>query len=151
MIYIIDSSSLIDLFHIYPVNIFESLYTKFESEIASGNILSPIQVKYELDKQDDEVKAWIKGKKIFRETDGDIFDLSTKISNKYPNILRGKTGIVVDPYIIALAHSINGINNVKIITGESKKKGHLPAVARECCNIDSVNLLEFFQEKEWKF
>jgi hypothetical protein len=62
-VYCIDTSSLIELKIKYPREVFPTLWEKMEELIQNGQIIAPIEVKKEIEKGDDELKKWVRGKK----------------------------------------------------------------------------------------
>jgi predicted nucleic acid-binding protein len=151
MIYIIDTSSIIELIKRYPEKIFKSLYKEIDKAINAGNLLAPEQVRKELERVDDDAKKWAISKNFYVNTEEEIFSIGGEISKMFLNILRNKQDVVADPYIIALAKIKNVNNNVKIITEENAKKCHLPDVAMKYCKINSIKLIGYFKEMEWEF
>ena len=63
-IYIIDTSSLIEMKERYPKNNFPTLWNKVEKLIQDERLITHIEVKKEIEKGDDELKEWIKKKNI---------------------------------------------------------------------------------------
>jgi hypothetical protein len=62
-VYCIDTSSLIELKIKYPREVFPTLWEKMEELIQNGRIIAPIEVKKEIERGDDELKKWVRGKK----------------------------------------------------------------------------------------
>jgi hypothetical protein len=61
MIYCIDTSALIDLDRLYSKDVFPSLWEKHLVEIVEeGRLISPYEVREELERKDDELWNWIK-------------------------------------------------------------------------------------------
>jgi hypothetical protein len=61
MIYCIDTSALIDLDRLYSKEVFPSLWERHFVEIVEqGRLISPYEVREELERKDDELWNWIK-------------------------------------------------------------------------------------------
>jgi len=54
-IYIIDTSSLIEMKNRYPKKNFPSLWEKVEELISKNRLISPLEVRKEIEKGDDEL------------------------------------------------------------------------------------------------
>lgn len=161
-IYCIDTSSLIEMKDRYPIDVFVDLLPKMESLIQHGRLIAPIEVKREIERGDDELKRWIKGKKkIFVKPDRRQIEKVKEILKDYPSL--AKSGEVAasnaDPWLIALAIVRNEEEQEKlfsdikyiVVTEESQSaQNRIPAVCRNY-NIECINLLEFFRRVGWKF
>ncbi len=167
-IYIIDTSSLIEMKDKYPEIIFPSIWKKMEELFEQERLIAPEEVKYEL--MDKELKKWIENKKeMFIKADKDQTEKQKEIIEKFPFLAKeGKTSNKnADPWIIALAltkrHEQTKKNRLSpslfsskkylytILTEESKtKQQRIPYVSKQY-NLDCINLKELFQREKWKF
>ena len=161
-VYCIDTSSLIEMKDRYPIDVFVDLLPKMESLIEDGRLIAPIEVKREIERGDDELKRWIKGKrKLFVRPDMRQIKKVKQILKDYPFL--AKSGEVAasnaDPWLIALAIVRNEEEQEKlfsdikhiVVTEESQiGPNKIPAVCRNY-NIECINLLEFFRRVGWKF
>lgn len=60
MIYVFDSSTLIDLFRYYYPSRFPSLWDKFAEAVTTQTIISVREVKNEIGQRDDRLSQWMK-------------------------------------------------------------------------------------------
>ncbi len=155
-IYIIDTSSLIEMKDRYLKNIFPSVWRNMEGLYKQRRLIAPEEVKEEL--LDDELKNWIKDKKdMFVKPDSEQIKMVKEILEKFPFLAKPEKpgGPNADPWIIALAIKLKkqSLFNKEyiIVTEESKTKSNrIPAVARHY-GIECINLRELFEREGWKF
>lgn len=153
-IYIIDMSSLKELHDRYPKNLFPTIWEHIASLIQNDQLNSHIEVLREIRNtiySKDKLLLWSnKNKKIFSGMDdcqiGKMPLIKSKFNPAYWNNNMNRPAPWADPYLIAMALCEEGI----IITQEHKTKANrIPPIAKEL-GIDSLNLLEFFQELKIK-
>ena len=140
-IYIIDSSALMDgWIRYYPPDILPSLWKRLEDMIESKRLISPVEVKFELARKDDDLHKWVSG-------------LESMIVNRFPNFVpaRSVDGIWADPYVIALAEETGSI----VVTGEkvapeNARKLKIPNICKSL-NIKSIGLLDLIRREQWQF
>jgi len=60
-LYVVDTSSLIEMKWYYPISIFESLWMKCETLMHNSRMCAPVAVFDELNHKDDELTAWTRG------------------------------------------------------------------------------------------
>ncbi len=154
MIYVFDSSPLVDIFkHYYPEN-FPSFWENFEKNIGNNSIVSVRSVKTELTDRGDALSDFVKKYDIFtmptdEETDfvATIFGIEhfrQLISKKAR--LSGKE--TADPYVIAKAK----IMDACVVTQEKHKPNaaKIPNVC-ERFSVPCVSLEEFMKQEGWVF
>ena len=114
-IYIMDTSSFIELKKSYPKNIFKSIWKELEFLIKNGRLITHEFVIKELEKQDDEISQWVKSlktkyKDFVHKTDIVQINKLQHIVNRFPAILQIREKYEkpyhADPFIIALALEI---------------------------------------------
>ena len=158
-IYIIDSSSLIDLKKYYPIDIFQGIWNNLEDLIKKRRLYSSIQVLKEISRGDDELKDWCnQHRTIFKPINSNIVTQTQEILAKFPRLADSeRTTPIADPFLIALALEKDPqrslINKRKIIITEEKFKQNkikIPYVSREY-GIESINILELFRREKWQF
>lgn len=106
-IYIIDTSSLIEMKDKYPEIVFPSVWRKMEELFKQGRLIAPEEVKDEL--MDEELKKWIKNKeKMFIKANKEQAEIQIEISKKFTFLAKPEKigGPNADPWIIALAISL---------------------------------------------
>ena len=152
--YVVDTSSLIDLQENYPRNIFPKVWTNFESLIQGGNIVAPIEVFREISPSNTVLHRWCMNyRRIFHQNNQTIINFVAEIMRDFPNLVDpNKMGPVADPFIIALARQLGGrqLDVPIIITQEKNRPNKIPHVANSY-NITSMDLLDFFNNENWQF
>jgi len=159
-IYIIDTSSLIEMKDKYPkdVSIFKPVWNNIEKLFREGRLIMPVEVLKEIEQGDDELKRWAKSKrKIFVKPNKFQFAKMSEILRSFPFLAKPeKHGPNADPWIIALAVAKNDEkqkelfpNRYIVVTEESKiRQDRIPAVCRNY-NIECINLIELFMRERW--
>ena len=154
-IYIIDTSALMDGWRRhYPPDILPSLWKCLEDIIESKRLISPVEVKLELARKDDDLHEWVsRHESMFHEITDGIQSKITQIVNRFPNFVpdRSVDGIWADPYVIALAEETGSI----VITGEkiapeNARKLKIPNICK-LLNIKSITLLDLIRREQWRF
>ncbi len=156
-IYIIDTSSLIEMKDKYPIDIFPTIWEKMEELYKNNRLIAPLEVKKEI--RDDELKNWIRNKKdMFISPDDIQLEKVKDILDKFPSLVKSEKPQPeeADPWLIALAirkKEEAGIfsKDYIIVTEESRRKPKkLPAVANHY-GIECINLIELFRKEGWRF
>lgn len=154
--YVVDSDTLIHLFHYYYQERFPSLWNKFDAMIEEESIISVSEVFREIENGQNRLASWAKSKKqkIFKKPApeelvfvAEIFKIShfqELISER--SRLKGKP--VADPFIIARAKIQNGC----VITQE-KNTPNAAKIPNVCQNfgVDCIDLEGFMVREEWRF
>lgn len=156
-IYILDTSTWIDLFQRYPKDVFSGLWTNIENLIKKQRILSPKQVLKELEQgADDELTKWCKTKnRMFLDSNSIVIGYAIEVIHNYPNLVNPyATREEADPFIIALARSLesNLTSSTPVIVTEENatKADRIPYVAQKY-GLSSLKLIGMFQAEKWKF
>lgn len=155
MIYVFDSSSLIDLFrHFYP-NRFPTLWTKYNEMIDKGRIVSTREVYHEIEGGDDRLSIWAKNNRSFftQPSESELLFVAEifKITHfqtlvKKKEQLSGKP--VADPFVISKAKITDGT-----VVTEENKKDHSAKIPNVCehFGIQCLNLEKFMDKENWTF
>ncbi len=153
MKYSIDTSAILDGWRrYYPPDVFPQVWSKLDELINDGILIATEEVLLELEKKDDEVHKWAKGRShMFIPIDTLIQMEVSKILKAHKKLIderKNRSG--ADPFVIALAR----MKDCTVLTGErpsnSNNRPHIPDV----CNVLSihwVNMLEMFREQGWVF
>ena len=171
-IYIIDTSSLIEMKNRYPKKNFPSLWEKIEELISKNRLISPLEVRKEIERGDDELSKWVKNKKInkmFIEPDSLQMEKANEIINKYDSLAKVEKpdNLNADPFLIALAlvkkelskkelvaMKLFDKDNVNIdyiiITEESIKPNKIPSICKDL-GINCIKLLKMIDLEGWSF
>ncbi|EQB70165.1 MAG: hypothetical protein AMDU4_FER2C00261G0002 [Ferroplasma sp. Type II] len=159
-IYIMDSSSLIELNRHNPIDVFPSVWKNMESLISKGLLVAPTEVLYEITERDDQLAKWAKTQtSFFRAPTQKQIEILKGILKAYPSMVREDRKYDADPWVIALAiemttNSQQTLTPIKrIVVTEEKLRGEKIRIPYVCqkYNIDSIDIIEMFRIEGWKF
>ncbi|MHB8359569.1 MAG: DUF4411 family protein [Thermoplasmataceae archaeon] len=159
-IYIMDSSSLIELNRHNPIDVFPSVWKNMESLISKGLLVAPTEVLYEITERDDQLAKWAKIQtSFFRAPTQKQIEILKGILKAYPSMVREDRKYDADPWVIALAiemttDSQQTLTPIKrIVVTEEKLRGEKIRIPYVCqkYNIDSIDIIEMFRIEGWKF
>jgi hypothetical protein len=151
MAYSLDSSGVLDLFRIYPPDVFPTIWTQMESAARDGIVFAIDEVYRELEKKDDAAFQWLKARRAM------IVALDTEIQQRVAAILTAHPRLVDtrknrssgDPFVIGLAQA----RGLKVVSGERASgviaKPNIPDVCA-ALGIDCINVLSMFRNEGWK-
>ncbi|MCF2137866.1 MAG: DUF4411 family protein [Candidatus Thorarchaeota archaeon] len=160
VIYVIDASSIVELFIRYPVDKrhFQVIWQSTNNLVISEQLMSHYEVYRELTEHQTQVSIWCKQHRgLFIELDSDQINLLPDVQAQYdPEYWRRnqlQTGPWADPWIIVLAillrirmKSIDETIDVKIVTEENPTKtNNIPKIANHF-GIQSLKILDLFDE-----
>ena len=131
--YVVDTSSWIDLHRFYPQSVFVGLWSNMQKLIDGGVIAVPVQVRDEILRQDDGLAGWF-GKHAQKcvRYESDMNLVGEIASNNQEWLTVDAKDAPADPFVIALALLMNGITAAYIVTQEStKSSSRIPQVAKE--------------------
>ena len=85
LIYIVDTSFLIEVHKRYPLKMLPGIWKDMETLIRSGRIIAPIKVKDEINQQDDELTDWVNNHdEMFKPLNNELLETTALVVNKYP-------------------------------------------------------------------
>ena len=158
--YVIDSSSLIDLNHTNPIDVFPTVWKKLEGLIDNGTLLSPKEVFNEIRQGDDQLTQWVKKqKKMFVNPTPRQIEIVKDILEKYPAIVKENNKYDADPWIIALAVELSTSKQKtvfpvkRLVVTEERLRGSqikIPFVCQQY-KIEAINVVEMFRQEGWRF
>lgn len=148
MIYVIDSSCLIDASKSYTIGkkSFESVWNTIDTLIQEKKLISSTEIKDEI--LDEDLLQWLKKYDNFYIPLTEAIQLSViKILKKYPNLIkmRSSGNSNADPFLIATALEFSKYDIVKVVSNEKPSGDRIPVV----CNhygIECINLSKFINE-----
>ena len=159
-IYIIDTSSLIDLNIHNPIDVYPSVWKKLEQMIRKGLLIAPKEVFNEIKQQDDKLSKWVKKQRnLFKRISKEQTRIVTQILQKYPSIIKVDRKYDADPWVIALAVEMTNSRQTtlfsikKIVVTEERLAGlkvKIPLICKEY-NIDCINVIDMFRNEGIKF
>lgn len=154
MRYSIDTSSLINGFRInYPYENFPRLWNEdLPALVASGHLRATEEVRFELERQDDELVQWI------RDYSDELFvEVDEPIQHEVSAILRDHTGLIgvgpgrsgADPFVIALAK----IKVCAVVAEEGRGSAKRPKIPDVCdaLGVRCIRLVDLIGEQEWVY
>ncbi len=149
--YVLDTCAIIDLWHRYPAQTFESLWKRIDRLSTEGRLVCPGQVLSELRRKDDEPAEWLEKRRsllVVRE-EATIWNLAQRIVSSNSGLVDvSKTSPQADPFVIALAKH----RGWTVVTSE-RTKGfgvvNIPSVCRKE-TVPCLTLLEFFAKEGWQ-
>lgn len=153
MKYCIDTSALMDAWvRWYPRSVFPSLWIKMDELLVAGELVSSEEVYQELERKEDELFAWAKGRKqAFQPLTKDIQDRVKAILQKFPKLVDARTGkSFADPFVIATSQVLATC----VVTGESPTgKASRPKIPDVCGHygISCIGMVEMIRMKGWSF
>ena len=155
VIYVVDTSEWINLYRLYPEEVFPSLWENIGRLISEERISSPREVLDEAKRGQDGLADWLKARQsIFRDT-RDLIGKVQRIIKEHPGLTNpNATHESADPYVIALAmwHRDHTMDLPPIIvTAENpQRRSSIPYAAR-ANDIQTCNLMEMLQREGWTF
>ena len=160
IIYIIDSSSLIELNKHNPMDVYPGVWQKMEELIKNERIFAPREVLNEIEEYDDLLAEWGKEhKKMFIEPTTEQIKIVKEILRRYPSMIKLDKKNCADPWIIALAIEMNRnkqqtiIEIKRIVVTEEKIRGNrvrIPLICNEY-NVEAIDIIDMFRKEGWKF
>lgn len=158
-IYVIDTSSLIELNQWYPSSNFPSFWQKVETLIEAGRLKAPIQVLNEIKRKDDDISKWCNDmrNKLFVNDNEEIRRIANNILENNPRLLnpyKPNKDECADPYVVALAIYLKQYTiqqpEIVVITEDYRRNCSLSNVCKEK-GINPIRLSELAREESWKF
>lgn len=159
-LYIIDTSSLIQLSKHNPQDVYPGVWKQLESLVRGDRLISHREVLNEITKLDDGLSKWAKKQqKLFKKPTQKQIEIVRDILKKYPALVKSDTEFDADPWVIALAVELSQsaqrtLFEVKrIVVTEEKLRGNkvkIPYVCQEF-KIESMDIIDMFRAEGWKF
>jgi len=160
VIYIIDTSSLIELNKHNPMDIYQTLWQKMEGLVRNNRLLAPREVLDEIIRFDDALAVWAKKHPdMFKDPTKDQIEIVKDILKKYPSLVKKSKRYVADPWVIALAIEMrespqSTLYEIKrIVVTEEKIRGtrvRIPYVCQEYA-VEVIDILDMVRKEGWKF
>jgi hypothetical protein len=176
-IYIIDSSALINLRTINPIDIYKTPWERLGELIACGRLITHSQVKDEITEGDDFLVDWIKEQDREYDWVYSITEYQNKllpeIQDTYPYFIKPENEHDADPFVVALALEKINIPPLQstfetfeikteyvILSNEKSAKNRnlenpyeVVKIPDFCAlkNISCVQLFGLFRRERWEF
>ena len=151
--YCFDSSAFIEGWRrLYPPDSFEPLWVYFGELTREGRLLAPYEVYREIQKQQDDLHAWVKEreKTLFYPDDEPIQLATRDVLSDFERLTdTSKYRDRADPFVIALARITD-----RIVVSEEPPGGpnrpRIPDVCR-AYGIRCITLSDFIREEKLRF
>jgi len=166
--YVIDTSSLIDMNMYYPMSVFKSVWQQCEGLIHEGRLASPIVVFDEIERKDDELKAWAQehNGSLFHEYTPYLLEQVGVILKEFPKLINSAhEHEQADPFVIAMAldrrdgpqqtldnYHVYVVAEEKMPPAQGKrpKKTKIPEVC-QYFGLPYISMVEMIVNEGWKF
>jgi predicted nucleic acid-binding protein len=153
--YCLDTSVLINSWgEHYRKDVFPGVWETLEEMIASGQVISCIEVFTELERQRDELLDWAKARKQMFETPTQpVIQRLAELMQAYPNFAAaGGTANAADPWLIAHAT----VTETVVVTFEEWKQTKAtkpPKIPNVCDDVGVpwLSPIDFFAETGFNF
>ncbi len=154
LLYVFDTSSLVELFKFYPKR-FPSLFKAFDEIVADGQLISVRECYREIEERADTLTDWAKANKsVFHDLTpaeaqavAEIFKIKHfQQSLEQKKLLKG--GPFADPFLIAKGKVLG----TAVVTQE-KGKPNAAKIPNICAHfsVESMNLEMFMEAEDWTF
>lgn len=159
-IYIIDSSSLIDLNKHNAMDVYVSVWKNISELVQNDRLIAPREVLNEIKDYDDTLARWAKEQdKLFKPPTARQIQLVQDILKDYPAIIDVNAKHSADPWVIALAIELSSQSQQtlfkikRIVVTEEKLRGNKVKIPFVCGqkSIDCIDIMEMFRAEGWKF
>ncbi len=136
----------------YPIDVFPSFWQKLDEWAEEGLILSTEEVRVEIEKVDDDLLKWIKGRKhFFRPLDEEVQEIVITILNDFPELISvGKNRSMADPWVVAQAKVTSSVVVTEELPSDSVKKPKIPNICNQM-GVRFINTLDLIRRMELKF
>lgn len=162
IVYVIDTSALIDIKNIYPIDVFPGVWSNLEKLVKNDRLAAPQEVLFELQKRDDELTEWAKKHNtIFREPTPTQIDIVRQILVDHESFVKlGRGEYDADPWVVALAYdlahtqlAVNGSKFDPIVVSHEELKGNKIKIPYVCqkYGLKCIKALEMFRNEGWTF
>lgn len=161
-IYVIDTSALVDLRLEYPHRTFARLWQRFADLAAAGRLVAPEEVHHEINRRDDELKAWAAGVDgLFRAPDDGFMDCLARVVRDHPGLVDLGRLYDADAWVVVLALQMHEAEQSKlfqcpimIVTHEKRetnplKLPHIPNAAAGY-GLRCIRLRHVFDAEPWE-
>jgi hypothetical protein len=159
-IYVIDSSALIDLRRDYPRATFDRLWERFAELAAAGRLIAPEEVRLEIGRRDDDLKAWASAAEgLFRAPDQGFMSCLARVVDECDYLVPLGRRYAADSWVVALALQLHEAEAGKMfptpchvvsheVKGPVSGRLHIPD-ACEHFGLSHIRLVRVFDIEGW--
>jgi predicted nucleic acid-binding protein len=147
MKYVFDANIFINLQRRQPIDLYKPLWEIISNLMRNGTIISSAEVLDEINRGNDELKAWVKQREdCFIESDTEIQLYVREILKQDHGLVDGgKKNNCADPFVIALAK----LREAKVVTEESPSSNEIAPKIPDVCRkhgVEYLNFVDFMRE-----
>jgi hypothetical protein len=164
-LYVIDSSSLINMNMNYPKTVFRSLWVRCDSLIAEGRLCAPLVVLEELEQKDDELTEWARGRNcaLFHPDSPYLMGRVSEILRIFPKLINSNLDREqADPFVVAMAlekregpqQMLFGGGDVYVVTEEKNNRNGNKTKIPEVCDhfgLPCISMVDMMVHEGWEF
>ncbi|GMV72977.1 MAG: hypothetical protein AMXMBFR77_28140 [Phycisphaerales bacterium] len=149
--YCMDSSAWIDAAVNYPPEAFPSFWSRLDDLANRGRIVSPGEVRVEVQKKSNFIATWTKGRPhLFVPLDETLMQRATLILSQFPGMaLAGGKQNTADPWVVALACE----RGLTVVTQERGGSPQFPRIPKVCTEfkVPCIKLIQLVINERWTF
>lgn len=161
LVYIIDTSSLIELNKHNPMDIYKTPWQKMDGLAKNSRLYAPREVLDEIKRFDDALAEWAKKHpNMFKDPTKEQIEIVKEILKKYPSLIKKGKQFAADPWVIALAIEMISspqktldIKVKRIVVTEEKIRGNKVRIPFVCQDytVEAIDILDMFRLEAWEF
>ena len=140
--YCLDANIFIEPWNkFYSIKFTKNYWEILDNLAKKGLIFSPVEVKKEIEKIDDDLLKWIKDKCFFKEQNESTQKELRKIMEKYPKLVDATKGrSIADPWVIAHAKSETAV----VVTLEQKASKTDRIKIPDVCEKEKIECIDIY-------
>lgn len=160
-LYIIDTSSLVNLAKWNPHDMYVSVWQNVESLVSDGRLIAPQAVMDEVSIGSDQLAKWARNHKgMFRLLSNSQIAQASKILGDYPALVDpDKETADADPFVVALALDRNPrptlaeVGRARVVVCDETLRGRKIKIPFVCSRygLNCISVLEMFRTEGWRF
>lgn len=160
LVYCIDSDVLIHIGRSYRSDRFPTIWAHLEQIIDAGRLISPDEVRAEIERGDDALVTWAKSHaQLFVDLDEVLHSQFKRVEGDFPELIDdNRTGPHADAFIVALALLVNAEpqtlfdkRRCVVLTHEKRRGPHKIPNACDHYGIEVVDWFTFMEREGLEF
>lgn len=150
--YCFDTSSYIEPWvRRLPPDIFPGFWDGLDQLHGTGEIVSPVEVLHETERQKDDLHDWLAARPgLFVELDDDQQIAVREILGEFKELVKEhKRSSAADSFVIGLAR----VKGLTVVTEEGFGRSRQPKIPDVCRHygIECINVVQFIRAQGWQF
>ncbi len=162
LFYCFDASAFIELRWSYPKDVFPGVWNRISDLAKERRLISPQEVRRELQLKADEVLQWAKMRRsVFQKLDLKQQKIVREILQRFPSLVDPNKPVrEAGPFVIALAVARRDqelqtfLRREWLVVAQEKSTTSGPPKIPNVCaayNIPCIDILELFRREKWRF